>query len=346
MRKVLIILSVIYLLSLNVSASEFLAPSAPPNAEKYMPIEQSTFGEDVWYIIRQILPDVLPAIHSALSVCATIIAICIITSMLKSMSGLSARAIELSGAVAAGTALLTSSKNFIFLAVDTVESVCEYGKLLFPVMSAALAAEGGVTASASLYSGTVVFNTVLSSGIIKLIVPILYAYLSVGIVLSTYSISILQSFKAFFKWLMTWTLKIGIYLFTGYLGITKVISGTTDAAALKATKMTISGLVPVVGGMISDASETILLSVGIMKNTAGIYGALTVISICLLPFLTIGVQSALLKLTEGVCALFGMKSITGITHDFSFCMEFLLAVTGAVCILLLISIVCFMKGVT
>ena len=145
---------------------------------------------------------------------------------------------------------------------------------------------------------------------------------------------------------MTWTLKVSIYLFTGYLGITKVISGSTDAAALKATKMTISGMVPVVGGMISDASETIILSIGIMKNTAGVYGVLAILSICIVPFMMIGIQCGLLKLTEGICGLFGVKPIMGIIHDFTFCMDFLLAITGTVCILLMVSTVCFMKGVS
>ena len=346
MRKGIILLFVIYILTLNVHASEFVSPPAPPEAEKYMPIQQHSFGEDLWYIIQQALPDVLPTLHNAIKISVTIISICIITSMLKSMANISAGAIELSGAVAVGTLLLSSSKTFVSLAVKTVEAICEYGKLLFPVMTAALAAEGGATSSASLYTGTVVYNTILSTGISAVIIPMLYAYLAISIILSTYKVPILQSFRDFIKGFMTWVLKIGIFLFTGYLGITKVISGATDAAALKATKMTISSMVPVVGGMISDASETILLSVGIMKGAAGVYGALTALSICIVPFMSIGAQSAILRLTEGICGLLGTKSITSITRDFSFCMDFLLALTGAVCILLLISIVCFVKGVS
>lgn len=345
MRRILLLLILICVFSTQASATEFTAPSAPEQAERLMPSQQNSFSEDLWYIIRQALPDVLPTVYSALKICVSIIAICIMSSLLRNMSGQSVRTIELASAISIGTLLLSSSKSFITLAVQTVEAISEYGKLLFPVMTAALAAEGGTTASASLYTGTVIFNTFLMSGVAKVIIPILYAYLAFSIVLSIYSASMLKTFKNFFKWSMTWCLKICIYLFTGYLTITKVISGTTDAIALKATKLTISGMVPVVGGMISDASETILLSIGTMKNAAGIYGILTIVSICIVPFMMIGVQCLLLKLTEGICGLFSVKAAVDITHDFSFCLEFLLAVTGTVCILLMVSTVCFMKGV-
>ena len=346
MRKFIILLFVLYLLGIPVRANEFIAPSAPKEAQQYMPTQQKTFGEDLWYIIREALPDVLPTVHSATKICISVLAICIITAILKNMTNLSVHAVELMGAVAVAILLLTSTKSFITLAVDTVTAICEYGKLFFPVMAGALAAEGGSTTSTSLYTGTVIFNTFLTTGLVKVIVPALYAYLAISIVLSSYTVSILTSLKNFIKWFMTWSLKISIFLFTGYLGITKIISGSTDAIALKATKMTIAGIVPVVGGMISDASETVLLSVGIMKNTAGIYGVITLISISIVPFMIIGVQSILLKLTEGLCGLVATKSIIAIIHDIAFCMDFLLAVTGTVCTLLIVSTVCFMKGVS
>ena len=144
---------------------------------------------------------------------------------------------------------------------------------------------------------------------------------------------------------MTWSLKLVLYVFTGYMGITKVVSGTADAAAVKAAKLTISGMVPVVGGLLSDASETILVSAGVMRSAAGVYGLLAILAICLGPFLRIGVQYLMLKLTAAACAVFGTKETAGLIQDFSAGMGMLLAMTGTMCLLLLISTVCFLKGV-
>lgn len=79
------------------------------------------------------------------------------------------------------------------------------------------------------------------------------------------------------KNVVSWSLKTILTVFTTYMTVTGVVSGTTDAAALKATKVTISSVVPVVGGILSDASEAVLVSAGLMKNAAGIYGILAVL---------------------------------------------------------------------
>ena len=130
------------------------------------------------------------------------------------------------------------------------------------------------------------------------------------------------------------------------MSITGVVSGATDTAALKAAKLTISSVVPVVGGIMSDASEAVLVSAGLLKNSAGIYGILAIIAICLDPFIRIAAHYLLLKATAAVCVVFGSKKVTGLVDDFAVAMGLLLAMTGAVCLMLLISIVCFMKGVT
>jgi len=136
-----------------------------------------------------------------------------------------------------------------------------------------------------------------------------------------------------------------LYIFTGYISITGIVSGSADAAAVKAVKIAISGIVPVVGNIISDASESILVSAGLMKNTVGIYGFLAVTAVWIGPFLQIGTQYILLKLTAAVSSVITGKNGSVLVRDLSGVMGFLLAMTGAVCLMLLISIVCFMKGV-
>ena len=155
-----------------------------------------------------------------------------------------------------------------------IDEISNYGKLLLPVMTAALAAQGGITGSAALYSGTVLFDSFLGQLIARFITPMIYLFLAIAAANSAVGEDILKKFRDFVKWLMTWCLKIVLYVFTGYMGITGVVSGTTDAAALKAAKLTISGVVPVVGGILSDASEAVLVSAGIVKNAVGIYGLL------------------------------------------------------------------------
>lgn len=346
MRKLILLFLVVTLCMSSVSAVEYEAPAAPESAEDLLPKESSSFSEDLWHIIKSAIEKIYPNIAEASGICLSLIAIMLFTSLLQTFSGVAKNSVELTCTIGIGLLLIKPANSLVQLGMQTVEELCEYGKLLIPVMTAAMASEGGVTTSAALYTGTVFFNTALSAIIAKLIIPLVYVHIALCIANSAIGTDILKKMRDFVKWLMTWCLKITIYLFTGYLGITGVIGGTTDASAVKAAKLALSGFIPVVGSIISDASETILVSAGVIKNAVGVYGLLVIIALWIEPFLQIGIQYILLKITSAVCGVFGTKASVSLISDFSGIMGLLLAMTGTVCLLHLISTVCFMKGVT
>ena len=114
---------------------------------------------------------------------------------------------------------------------------------------------------------------------------------------------------------------------------------------VKAAKTTISSLIPFVGGILSDASEAVLVGTGLLRNALGIYGILAILSVFLGPFGKIGIQYLILKGAAGLCAIYGSKEDTALIDDFSQVMRMLLGMTGGMCLLLLVSSVCFLKGV-
>lgn len=345
MRRIFLLLLIVFFLSGTVYAMDFTAPEVPESGEKYMPENTESFGEGLWYILKAAIVQLQPSLKEAGSICFSLIAVILLVSVLRNFTGNPTNVTQLVGAIVIGLLLMKPSNSLIQLGVQTVEEISEYGKLILPVMTASMAASGGHTASAALYTGTIFFDSVLSLAISKLLVPMIYIYIVLCIACSAIGEELLKNLNNFIKWLMTWTLKIILYVFTGYIGITGVVSGHADAAAIKAAKLTISGAVPVVGNIISDASETILVSAGVMKNAVGLYGLLAILAMWIGPFLLIGCQYLLMKITNAVCGVFGEKKAVSLIKDFTWAMGFLLAMTGTVCLLLLISIVCFMKGV-
>ncbi len=346
MKKLILVVIIASFLILPAKAMSFTAPSVPDAGQKYMPQDTESFGEGLWYIVKTAMGQLQPSIVQAASVCLSVLAVIILISMLQSFSGNTKHVTELVGALMIGALFIVPTNTLISKGTETISLLSEYGKLLLPVMTAALAAQGGVTSSAALYTGTALFCSLLTSFIAHLLIPMLYIFLCLSVANSAIGEDILKRMRNFVKWLMTWSLKILLYLFTGYLAITGVVSGTADASAVKAAKLAISGVVPVVGNIISDASETILVSAGIMKNAAGVYGLLAMTAVWIGPFLQIGVQYLLTKTTSAICSVFGAKQISSLVEDFAGAMGMVLAMTGTVCLLLLVSTVCFMKGVS
>ena len=320
------------------------APRVPAFAESMMPERAQTFGEGLWELLTEATEVLNPSLAEAASVCLSLIAVVLLVSIVGQI-GYRDRTTQLVGAVAIALILLQNTDAMINLGLDTIRELSSYGKLLMGVMASALAAQGGVTASTALYAGTAVFNTVLTSLLTGILVPLLYMYLAMAIAQSALGEMMLKKLCGLIKWGCIWILKIVLYVFTGYIGITGVVSGSTDAAALKVAKLTISGMVPVVGGIMSDASEAVLVSAGVVRNAAGIYGILALLAIVAGPFLKIGAHYLLLKVTGAVSGLFGSKTCSELISDVSGAMGLLLAMTGSVCLLLLISMVCFLRGV-
>ncbi len=345
MRRVFILIIIILFCILPVSAMDFTAPEVPDRGEEVMPDSYDTFAEGLIYVLRKAIGAINPSLSAAGETCLSLVAVMVLTSLVSSIAKEQEKTVGLVSAVMIGCLLLQQSGTFIRLSRDVITEISSYGKLLMPVMAAALAAQGGTTASAGIYAGTVFFDAILTTIASKLIIPLVYIFIALSIANSALGNNGLKELKGFIKWLITWLLKGTLYIFTGYITITGVVSGTADAAAIKAAKIALSGVVPVVGNIISDASETILISAGLMKSAVGIYGLLATISLCVGPFVQIGVQYLLLKATAALCRVISGEKSTALIRDFSTAMGFLLAMTGVMCLILLISTVCLMRGV-
>lgn len=321
------------------------APLVPGVGAAVMPEDTASFGNALWKLLQNALSALNPDLVEASRVCLSVFALVMLIALIRLFPGASEKTADLAGAAAIAALLLKSSDSLIRLSTATIREISEYGKLLVPVMSSALAAQGGITASTGLYAATMLFDSILSWFLSGLMIPGIYIYLAMATAKAATGDDLLKKLADFVKGICVWTLKTILYIFTGYMGITGVVSGTTDAAALKAAKLTISGAVPVVGGILSDASEAVLVGAGVVKNAAGIYGILALLAIFAGPFLRIGCHYLLLKVTGTLCSVFGTKRTTDLIEDFSSAMGLLLAVTGSVCLLQLITMVCFLQGV-
>lgn len=345
MRKLVFLMLILFMIALPVQAGELEAPRVPENARENMPEDPGnllgSFSELFYKAAGKLRPDLQEACRVSLSAIAAVM----LVSAVSSIEAPVARMSDLAGTAAVCLGLLKASHALITLGAETVISLSQYGKLLLPVMSGALAAQGGISSSAALYAGTAGFSALLSSLISRVLIPLTYLFLVFSLCSSALGQQQFQKLRDLVKSLISWCLKTTLSVFLAYMGLTGVISGTADAAAVKATRTAVSAAVPVVGSILSGASETMLVSIGMLKNAAGIYGIFAVIAIFLDPFLKILLHYWVLKLTGAVCSIFGNGRVSSLVGDFGTAMGLLLAMTGTACLLILIAAVCFMKGV-
>ena len=342
-----LLFGILFALSLSIpaSASVIQAPEVPESAMDIMPENTDSFGNALVELLRKGILLIQPELDGALRTCSGILICALLYSILPILSEKLTEPMAMAWSVALGTVMLQRTGTMIGYAADALRQICDYGKLLCPVLTTALAAQGGIAASAALYTGTIAFITLLSILVSRLLIPLVYIFLLFSVAGSAIGEGFFRNLADGIKHLLTWLLKTLLIVFTTYMSVTGVVSGTTDAAALKTAKVTLSSVVPVVGGILSDASESVLVSMGILKNAAGIYGILAVLALFMGPFVKVGVQYLLLKGSAALCSLFGDKRISSLVGDFSTAMGLLVAMVAAGCVLILISTVCYLKGI-
>lgn len=238
---------------------------------------------------------------------------------------------------------IADADSLIGLGKETIERINVFSQVLLPAMAAATAAAGAPGAAAARQMATVLFSDVLLCVIDYLLLPLVYAYLVAVIVAAALNNDGMKRMASTLKWVVTTVLTVVMMAFVGYLTISGVIAGAADVIAIKATKFTVSSIVPVVGGILSDAAETVLAGAGILKNSIGVFGMLVVMGMCIVPFLELGIHYLAYKITATLSAMIAQPQLVGLIDGLSSGFGLVLGMTGASALLMLIAMISAIK---
>lgn len=243
----------------------------------------------------------------------------------------------------AGTLAITliaagNMRSLIGLGTETVEELSVFAKALLPTLAAAVAAGGGMISAGVKQVATVFFADLQLSLMQNILLPLVYCYIAAAAMDAMLVNARLKKIAEGLRKAVTWVLTGSLALFTGYLTLSGSITGSADALTAQLARSAIATAVPVVGGIISDATGTVLAGATVLKNGIGIFGMLIVLAICLLPFLRLGVQYLLYKLTAFLSAAVGAQSLVDLVDALGSAFGLVLGMVGTGALLLLISI--------
>ncbi|MEG0597349.1 MAG: stage III sporulation protein AE, partial [Oscillospiraceae bacterium] len=220
-----------------------------------------------------------------------------------------------------------------------IENMAAFSKILLPTMAAASAAGGAPGGAAARQLATMLFSDVLMTVISGALLPLVYAYIAASTAHAALGNEGLKRIASLLKWTVTAVLTAIVAIFVGYLTISGVIAGSTDAVAIKAAKLAMSGAVPVVGGILSDAAETVLAGAGILRNAVGVFGMIAILGMCLLPFLQLAIHYLVYKVAAALAATVAEGSGPALIDSIGGAFGLVLGMTGSCALLLLISLV-------
>ena len=201
MRKFVLMVILLLFLPLQVFATEEI-PTVPSSAQKYMPENTETFGQGILEIISKAAVVLQPTITESVACCAKLLAASMLLALFNQAKGISQKTVALVGTLFVSALLLATSSTMTGLASETVEQVSSYGNMLTPILTGTLAASGGGGSAVSLYTGTIVFDSILSSCINILLNPTIQLFLVLSIANSAIGDGLLVKLRNFVKYLL------------------------------------------------------------------------------------------------------------------------------------------------
>ena len=250
--------------AMSNSARQYLDGVSPENAD--------TLSDSVSRVLENMTSDSQSAIRTALG---GLLRVAVIVLLASAARGFSAAAggeandwIDMAAALGCAAVLLRDFTGVLSLCRDTLDQISVFSGTLQPVLATVLATGGNTATATVLQAATMVVFDLVIRLVNALLVPAACAYLAITAVDAAAGNGMLRGIADGIKSLTSGVLKLILTLFTAYLAI--------------------AGGVPVVGGVISDATETMLSGAALLRGSIGIFGMLCVAAICFVPFVRAG----------------------------------------------------------
>ena len=298
-------------------------------------------------VFKHIFTFIASGAKAPLKAGAGIIAIILISAALGCVeiksSAMTAAVYAAAAASAAVIAVPVSS--VINASVNALQGTGIFMLSFIPIFAVIVAASGAAVTAASMSALLLAAAETVTYISSFAVLPLMGGYLAVS-VSGAVSPAIKKSGIAeTVKKLAFWIMAFISAVFIGILGIQTAVNASADTLASKTAKFIIGSSVPVAGGVLSEAINTVTASMGLLKSSVGIYGALAC-AVTLLPLvIELLIWRAVLLVTSAASELFSLGGIAGLLRAVDSMMSVLIGIILLVGAMFVISLAAVVTGV-
>lgn len=323
-----------------------LGAELPREVSEYLPdgVQEAVEAGRVASVLRTVWDELCAALtkllrsglHGAARLALTLL-LCGFAEGLCAAGG-AARCVSLFGALSLTALSAGELDEFIGMGVETIETLSALSKALLPTVAAALAASGRASTASAWQVGTLFACDLLLSAAREVMVPLVYCFIGAATAGAVLPDSGLDRLAVALRKGVSGVLCGGMLVFTAYLSLSGVLSGTADKAAVRVTKAAVSHAVPVVGDILADASEVLLSGADTLRGTVGTLGLLAVLGACAVPLARLGVQYLCYRAAAFVGTLAGVRQLDTLVGRLGEAFALVLGITGAAALILCVAL--------
>lgn len=206
--------------------------------------------------------------------------------------------------------------------------------LYVPVISVLLITSGQAVSGGTFYGVMIYISSAILRISSNLIVPLLKCILSLSIVASVSDKLSLNGFISLFRKTSKWVLCFCMSLFVAFITMKSIVTVSEDSISNKVVKFAINSFVPLVGGALSDAYQTVVSCVSLLKSGVGVAAMAAVFAIFLPAMAKCVIWQLVIAVSVSVCEVFENKKTCTLLNS-------LASVLSVVCAILLSTMVIY-----
>lgn len=253
--------------------------------------------------------------------------------------------VSLAGCAAVAAIALRDVKSVFALGLQTLTELSDFSHALLPTLTAAAAAAGAPTSAGAKYAAGALFSDLLLTAARGLILPLICAYTAAACANAALGGG-LDGPVRFTRWSVKTLMKALALCFTGYLGLTGILSSGADAAAVKAARSVLGTLLPVVGKTIADASDALVSGAGLLRNSVGLFGLLAALGVLALPVLRLMLCNLLYKAAAAILSMSAGGRISRLIDAIGSVYGMVLGLVGTAAVILFLSVFSLIQTVS
>ncbi len=237
-------------------------------------------------------------------------------------------------------------KNFGNIITDIKTAVADliaFTNTLVPLLTTLMIATGNAVSSSMIEPILLLIITFAGNFMSNVLIPIILVSTALGIVSKISDDVQVDKLSKFMKKGSLWILTTVLTLFISLATLQGNVTSGLDGVTLKAGKSIVSKVIPVVGGILGDAIDTVLGYSNIIKNAVGVVGIITIGCICIKPILNLAALTITYYLGAALCQPIADKKIVGLLEQIAGTFKILLAILFTIAVMIIIGIAIVMK---
>lgn len=209
--------------------------------------------------------------------------------------------------------------------------------IFIPVMAGIMLTMGQSLQAAGSYTMVMGAGTAVSQISNNMLVPLLNTFLGISVVSGISQRVNLNGFCELINKVLKWVLTFTMSVFTAILTMQSIISSSADSAGVKATRFAISSFVPLVGGALSEAYQTVRGCMGMLKSGVGVFAILATGTIYLPAIISCLLWLAAINIAIALAGVFDMGDIIKLLKSVTTVINSLIAILLCCMIIFIVS---------